>query len=432
MDYADATAFLDSLVNYERDVPRRYDTRAFDLENFAALLGRLGSPQDAFPIIHVVGTKGKGSVVAMLAAAVGAAGRRAGAFTSPHLRSVRERVAFAGEMVSKEDFGRLVGEVKAAMTGGEAANFRTYFETLLAAAFLYFRERGADVAILEAGLGGRLDATNVVSPAAVAVTSLGMDHTQILGDSLEKIAAEKAAVIKAGVPAVSAPQEEVAARVLRDAARGVGAPIAFVGEDIYFGLNGDGTFDYRGRRYELSAVKAAMAGAAQRTNAAVALAALECFDAVAVSADAARRGVEGARARARLEVVPGSPLVVLDTAHTAASARELAYFIRELPAAKKVLVWGMSAEKDAAAFAGELAAEVDCAIATAAANPRARAADELAEVTRGLFRGVDAATPAAAALERARAVAGEDGLVVVAGSFYLAGEILAILEGPVD
>jgi dihydrofolate synthase/folylpolyglutamate synthase len=431
MDYDDAITFLESLVNYERDVPRRYDTRVFDLENFAALLERLGSPQDAFPIIHVVGTKGKGSVVAMLAAAFAAGGRRAGTFTSPHLRSVRERVVFADGMISKEDFGRLVGDVKAAMTGAEAANYRTYFETLLAAALLHFRERRVDVAILEAGLGGRLDATNVVRPSVVAVTTLGLDHTQILGDSLEKIAAEKAAVIKPGVPAVSAPQEEVAARVLRDAARGVGAPLSFVGEDIYFALNGDGTFDYRGSRYELLGVRAAMFGKGQSANAAVALGALESFDVAAVPADAARRGVEAARARARLELVPGSPAVVLDSAHTAASARELASLIRELPADKKVLVWGMSAEKDAADFARELAPYVDCAIGTAAANPRARAADELAELTHGLFRGVDAATPAAA-LARARALAGKEGLVVVAGSFYLAGEILTILEGPLD
>jgi dihydrofolate synthase/folylpolyglutamate synthase len=432
MKYDDAKAFLDSLVNYERDVPRRYDTRAFDLENFAALLERLGSPQDAFPIVHVVGTKGKGSVVAMLAAAFAASGRRAGTFTSPHLRSVRERVTFADDMISKEDFGRLVGDVKAAMTGSEKANYRTYFETLLAAALLHFREREADVAVLEAGLGGRLDATNVVSPAAVAVATLGLDHTNILGNSVEKIAAEKAGVFKAGVPAVSAPQEEVAARVLRETAVRVGAALSFVGADIFFLTNGDRTFDYRGRRYELRNVKAAMPGEAQRNNAAVALAALETLSILDVPAEAARRGVETGRARARLEVTPGSPTVVLDSAHTPASARELASLIRELPADKKILVWGMSAEKDAADFARELAPHVDCAITTAAASPRARAAGELAEVTRGIFKKVEAANPPAAAFGRARALAGEKGLAVVAGSFYLAGEILSLLEGPLD
>ncbi len=432
MKYDDAKAFLESLVNYERDVPRRYDTRVFDLENLAALLERLGSPQDSFPIVHVVGTKGKGSVVAMLAAAFAAAGRRAGTFTSPHLRSVRERVVLAGDMISKEDFGRLVGDVKAAMTGEEKANYRTYFETLFAAALLHFREREADVAVLEAGLGGRLDATNVVSPAAVAVTTLGLDHTNILGDSVEKIAAEKAGVFKAGVPAVSAPQEGVAARVLSETAARVGAPLSFVGADIFFSANGDGTFDYRGRRYELRNVKAAMPGEAQRTNAAVALAALETFGAFDVSAEAARRGPETGRARARLEVIPGSPAVVLDSAHTPASARELASLSRDLRADKKVLVWGMSAEKDAAAFARELAPHVDCAIATAAASPRARAAAELADVTRNIFKEVEAVSPSGAALARARATAGANGLAVVAGSFYLAGEILAILEGPLD
>lgn len=432
MNYDDAQAFLNSLVNYERDMPRRYDTRVFDLENFAALLARLGTPQEAFPVVHVVGTKGKGSVVAMLAAAFAAAGRRAGTFTSPHLRSARERITVADEMISKEDFGRLVAEVKAAMTGAEAANYRTYFETLLAVALLCFRERRVDVAILEAGLGGRLDATNVVRPAVVAVTTLGLDHTQILGDSLKKIAAEKAGVFKAEVPAVSAPQEEAAAGVLREVARGVGAPVAFVGDEIYFSVNGDGTFDYRGRRLELSGIKAGMAGAAQRTNAAVALAALENFGPLNVPAEAARRGVEGGRARARLELFPGSPAVVLDVAHTAASARELAAVIDGVPADGKVLVWGMSAEKDAAAFARELAPRVGYAVATAAATPRAYDAAELADATRQTFRRVEAVTPAPAAFARGLAIAGEGGLVAVAGSFYLAGEILTLLEGPLD
>jgi dihydrofolate synthase/folylpolyglutamate synthase len=435
MNYADAQAFLDSLVNYERDVPRRYDTRVFDLENFAGLLARLGAPQEAFPVVHVVGTKGKGSAVAMMAGAFAAAGRNAGTFTSPHLRSVRERVAVGDEMISREDFGRLVGDVKEAMTGGEAVNFRTYFETLLAAALLYFRERRVDVAVIEAGLGGRLDATNVVTPAAVALTTLGLDHTDILGNTVEKIAAEKAGVFKAGVPVTSAPQEEGAARVVREIARGVGAPLSFVGEDVYFSANGDGTLDYRGPRYELSAVKVAMAGAAQRTNAAVALATLEALDgagAFDVGAEAARLGVERARARARAEILPGSPAVILDVAHTAASARELAGVIDNLPADKTVLVWGMSAEKDAAAFARELASRVDLAVATAAANPRAKSPLELNEATRGIFPAVEAVAPSAEAFARGRAAAGERGLVVVAGSFYLAGEILTLLEGPLD
>jgi dihydrofolate synthase/folylpolyglutamate synthase len=435
MNYADAQTFLASLVNYERDMPRRYDTRVFDLENFAGLLARLGSPQEAFPVVHVVGTKGKGSAVAIMAAAFAAAGYAAGTFTSPHLRSVRERVAVGDEMISREDFGRLVGDVKAAMTGGEAANFRTYFETLLATALLYFRERRVDVAIIEAGLGGRLDATNVVKPAAVALTTLDLDHTQILGDTVEKIAAEKAGVFKAGVPVASAPQEEAAAGVVRDVARGVGASISFVGEDVYFSPNGDGTFDYRGPRYELAAVKVAMAGAAQRVNAAVALAALETLDeagAVRVGAEAARLGAERGRARARAEIITGSPAVILDVAHTAASARELAGVMDGLPADKTVLVWGMSAEKDAAAFARELASRVDLAVATAAATPRAKSPRELLEETRGIFPAAEAVAPSAAAFARARAAAAERGLVAVAGSFYLAGEILTILEGPLD
>ncbi|MGD8717591.1 MAG: Mur ligase family protein [Candidatus Zixiibacteriota bacterium] len=432
MDYAEATAFLNSLINYERVAPRQYDTRAFDLEQFAALLGRLGSPHDAYPIIHVAGTKGKGSVVAMLAAAFGAAGFRAGTFTSPHLRSPRERVALGDEMITPEDFGRFVAAARAAMTGGEAANYRTYFETLLAAALLYFRERNADVAILEAGLGGRLDATNVVTPAVAVLTTVDLDHTDILGETLEKIAAEKAGVIKAAVPAVSTPQDPAAEEVIRRFAAKARAPLAFVGSDIYFHENSDGTFDYRGPRYNLVAVKPATPGHGARVNAAAALAALECFTPFDVPAESARRGVEAARPRGRVEFLAGSPPVLLDTSHTPASGRELANVAGATPGDVKVLVWGMSADKDAAAYIRELAGAVDVVIATAASLPRARPAEELATVARGSFGRVEAVTPPAAALARARELAGPAGLVVVAGSFYLAGEILTEIEGPLE
>lgn len=430
MDYAAAQTFLDSLVNYERAVPRRYDTRVFDLENFARLLGRLGLPENAFPIVHVAGTKGKGSVVAALAAAFAAAGRKAGTFTSPHLRSVRERVAVGDEIITPEDFGRFVGEARDAMTGGEAANFRTYFETLLAAALLYFREREVDVAVLEVGLGGRLDATNVVTPAVVAITSLGLDHTDILGATIEEVAAEKAGVIKAGVPTVSAPQPEAAARVLRGAAAYVKAPFSVVGDDVYFSTNGDGTFDYRGARYELAAVRPAMRGPGQRANAAVALAALERFAPFEVPEAAARRGAEEGRVRARAELIPGKRALLLDTAHNAESARELAAVVAAFEGEPKVLVWGMSAEKDAQAFAREAAPWADVAIATAASHPRALAAEELVAATGDIFKSIEASSSPAEALARGREAAGEGGLVVVAGSFYLAGEILTLLEGP--
>jgi len=430
MDYEQATAFLASLVNYEREMPRTYDTRAFDLENFARLLGRLGAPQEAYPIIHVAGTKGKGSVVAILAAAFAAAGRRAGAFTSPHLRSVRERLAVEEELITPAEFGDYVGRVREAMTGEESANYRTYFETLLAAALLFFGEREVDVAVLETGLGGRLDATNVVAPAVAAITSLGLDHTDILGTTLAEIAAEKAGILKAGVPAVSAPQEPEAAAVVAEAASRLGAPLAVVGADVYFTANGDGTFDYRGPRYDLASLAPTMPGPAQRLNAAVALAALERFAPFEVPAEAARQGVATGRARGRAELLPGRPALLLDTAHTAASARELAAVVKSLPHRQKVLLWGTSYEKDAAAVARELAPHVEEAVATAAALPRARAAAELAEIGREGFRTSVAVTPVAAALRRAEEAAGSEGLVVVAGSFYLAGEVLALREGP--
>jgi dihydrofolate synthase/folylpolyglutamate synthase len=264
------------------------------------------------------------------------------------------------------------------------------------------------------------------------LTTVDLDHTEILGETLERIAAEKAGVIKAGVPAVSTPQNPAAEEVIRRVAAEVRAPLAFVGSDIYFHENGDGTLDYRGRRYDLAAVKPATPGHGARVNAAAALAALECFTPFDVTAKSARRGVEAARPRGRVELLAGSPPVLLDTSHTPASGRELANVAAATPGDVKVLVWGMSADKDAAAYIHELAGAVDVVIATAASLPRARPAEELADVARGSFGRVEAVTAAPTALARARELAGPAGLVVVAGSFYLAGEILTEIEGPLE
>ena len=431
MRYDDARAYLATLTDYERTAPRRYDTTTFDLARFAGLLARLGTPQGAYPIVHVAGTKGKGSACAMLAAAFAAAGRRPGVFTSPHLRSPRERVAVGGEPISPAAFGRWVGEVRDTTSGAATPVFRTYFETVLAAALLHFREERVDVAVLETGLGGRLDATNVVVPAVAALTTVELDHVDVLGATLEAIATEKAGVMKRGVPAVTAPQDAAVLRVFRDAAARAGAPLAVAGEDYRFAARpGDGGFDFAGVRYELAAVRPAMRGPAQIINGAVALATLERFRPFDIPAAAARAGVETGVARARLELFAGAPAVLVDTAHTAASAAALAAVIRELGHDDAVLVWGMSADKDVDAFARALAPVTAVAIATAAATPRARAAAELAAAAT-VFRRQEVCPSTAAALARARALAGPSGLVVVAGSFYVAGEALVALEGTV-
>lgn len=431
MTYEEALAFLDSLCDYERAGPRRYDTTHFDLKKFAALLARLGSPETAFPIIHIAGTKGKGSAAAMVGGALTRAGRRVGLFTSPHLRSARERVVVAGEMISADDFGRLVGDVRRAMTAAPEPNFRTYFETVLAVALLYFRERGVEVAVLEAGLGGRLDATNVCRPAVTALTTVALDHTEILGESLAAIAREKAGIFKRGVPAVTAPQEKEALAVIRDRAEEVGAPLTVVGKDVRFQGYGDGSFDYEGEIYHFHGLTPAMRGSAQAVNGAVALATLERLGDLAPRAEAARAGVEEARLRGRLEFIPGAPAFLLDVAHNAAAAAELAAALKGFGHAPKVLVWGMSADKDARAFASAVGGGIEAVVVTAARHPRATPAEVLVAAARGLCWPVEVTPGVGEALERARALAGAGGLVVVAGSFYVVGEALAALEGEV-
>jgi dihydrofolate synthase/folylpolyglutamate synthase len=431
MDYAEALAFLNSLADYERAAPRRYDTTAFDLGRFRELLARLGDPQAAYPIVHVAGTKGKGSACAMLGGAFQAAGRKVGLFTSPHLRSVRERITLDDELIPPAAFGASVAAARAEMRTGGEPNYRTFFETLLAAALVYFRAEGAAVAVLETGLGGRLDATNVVAPAVTTITTIELDHTEILGETLAAVAREKAGIIKARVPAVTSPQPPEALAEIRAAAATAATSLTVVGKDVSFRPRSDGAFDYRGPRYDLAAVRPAMAAAAQQINGAAVLATLELFRPFEVPAAAARAGVERARLRARAELIPGAPTVLLDASHTAGSAAELAAVVRTLAYKPVILLWGMSAEKDMRAYAAALAPVVDAAVATAAATNRARAAHDLVAATWGEFKNLEAVADVAAAWDRARELAGPSGLVVAAGSFYLAGEVLTILEGPV-
>lgn len=426
--YIEALEFLDSLVNYEKGERfPKYDTRAYDLEKFAEVLRGLGDPHSSYPVIHIAGTKGKGSTAYMLSAVLRAAGYKVGMYTSPHLRSVRERIQVGGVLIPPQDFGDAVAIVKDAF-GEPEPKYRTYFETITAAAFLYFAWHSVDVAVVEVGLGGRLDATNVVDPAVSIITSLDLEHTHVLGDTLADIAREKAGIIKPGRPVVSAPQDRVAAEVLVERAAAVGAPLYVVGEDCAVEFDGR-EMTYFGEAGVKSGIILAMSATVQRTNAATALLALEQFTEFDVPEIAVRSGMTNAPAPARCQVLPGKPVTILDTACTAAAAEALLETIREIRRSRLVALCGFSLDKDVEGVAEAIGPEAYAVVGASADVPRAMPVGEVLGHFVGLCERLEPAVTPVDGLVSARRLAGRDGLVAVTGSFYLAGEILKQLEG---
>jgi dihydrofolate synthase / folylpolyglutamate synthase len=370
---------------------RRFGMRP-GLDSVRALLAAVGNPERGLAVVHVGGTNGKGSTAAFIEAALRASGRRTGLYTSPHLLRFTERIRIDGAEIARERVAALAERVLA--VGGE----HTFFDVVTAIALLAFRDAGVDVAVLEVGLGGRLDSTNVVErPLAAVVTSVARDHVEVLGESLEGIAREKAGIWKPGAPAIYACDDEAAAAVLAaEAARVGAAPIARFGRD----------FDDEGLP------PLGLGGAHQRRNAALARRALE---ALGVDAAALADAFPRVRWPGRLEQV--TPTVLVDAAHNEEGARALA---AALPPGPLTLVLGVVADKDARAILAPLLPRVTRVIATAPPSPRALSAEALA----ALVPGAEIAPDLAFALR----LAGGD-RVVVAGSIFLVGEARRLLLG---
>ena len=405
MSYPDSVEYLYALGNEVKSIK-------FGLEGIGRLLEALGNPHRSFRSVHVAGTNGKGSTCAMVEAALRTAGLRTGLYTSPHLVEPTERIKIAGHDVSREYFARAFDVVH------EAAErvldqHTTYFETVTAMGFWLFREAGVEIAVVETGLGGRLDATNVLTPELCVITPIDFDHEAYLGNSIESIAREKAGILKRGVPAVFAPQRPEAMAVLTERAAEVGATVWMTEMPHQVGLSPRGCdLDY-GR-----VIRCPLAGAHQATNAAVAVQALRVLG-------VAPEGIANARWPARLEKVHDRPEIVLDGAHNPAGARALERHIKMFYAKRVVwMVYGAMRDKSVEEITEILFPLARRVILTAPSSARAVRPEALAE-TAGHADMHVAATPAeavAAALE-----APPDAVVFITGSLYLAGEVRPLL-----
>lgn len=428
MNYNEAIDALYDFINYELKRQDRYSPEVMTLERPAALLAMLGNPQDRYPIIHVTGTKGKGSVGAMCAAVLNAAGYKVGLYSSPHLQDFRERFQINGELMAADKFAALVEDL---LPSFHTVDGITWFEVVTAVAFEHFAREKIDVAVVEVGLGGRLDATNVVTPEASVITSLSFDHTYLLGNTLAQIAFEKGGIIKPGVPVVSAPQEQEALDTLTAIANERHAPLTLIGRDWIYQAHppsktGQSVTVKHGGQQKTYTTN--LPGAYQAINLTVALAALSHIS-LPVSEEALQDGLRNVHWPGRFELVREN--IVLDAAHNRASANWLRKTLATLyPDRRVILVFGAKADKDIFGMLDELLPIADTLVITQAIDSRAESPSNIAEIARqtGYTGPIEIIPPVQDALNYANQL---DGFICVTGSLYIVGEARTVLGLPV-
>jgi dihydrofolate synthase/folylpolyglutamate synthase len=442
-----AAEWLLSRINYERSNVVPYGERQLKLDRMRQFVTALGSPDTAAPIIHIAGTKGKGSTAAMVAAMLTASGCRTGVFSSPHLERLEERFAINGIAATGEQFADLVDTVRPVVdefdrrADESGEDGLTFFDISTAMALVYFARQQCAAVVLEVGLGGRLDSTNVCLPAVSVITSISFDHTKQLGNSLASIAGEKAGIIKSGVPVVSgvtpAEPREVIAQVAREhGARLIERPRDF--DYVYHPSKKGDKFDYVvAGEVKLTDVALALTGEHQAANGAVALAVVDELirQGWQIPESARREGLATMRLAGRIELVPGEPLVVLDTAHNAASAAALATTLAARCEVPRTLVIACSRDKDFAAIATALVPHFERILITEyQSNPRVVPRDELAAAFRavadsGGTAAIELFATPTEAWNRALEVTPKQGMIAIAGSFFLAAELRPVVLG---
>jgi len=425
MTYSSAVAYLYRLQTHGIKL---------GLETMTALTARLGMPQNKYRTLHIAGTNGKGSTAAMAASMLQAAGYRVGLYTSPHLVDFRERIRVNGEMVAESQVAQLTEQLQTRCQPDLAP---TFFEYTTAMAFQHFADSEVDVAVLEVGLGGRFDATNVVTPMACAITTIALDHQAYLGNTRSAIAFEKAGIIKSGVPVVLGRLDDDAWRTIEQVARERQAPVFRIGEHFHTEGEEPQQFSYRGLGMHYDGLTCALAGRHQLDNAACALALLAAAapQGIVITPEAVRTGLHAVKWAGRLEVADRRPTILLDGAHNPAAATALADFLtradRSHPSRPMILVLGMMRDKDHRGFVEPLRSLVDEVVLTQADLPRSATAQELQSSLGDLLSHPHVVPSLSDAMALARQLATSDGLVCVTGSLMLVGECKAWLHGRV-
>jgi dihydrofolate synthase / folylpolyglutamate synthase len=432
VDYRDAITYIIDRSGYDKGfVANPFDAESVGLRRTEALLQMLDFPDTRYPTVHIAGSKGKGSTAAMIDSVLRAAGYRVGLYTTPHLHTFRERIQINGEPISEEMFARLTEEVipfngrlaQEHPEWGEA----TAFEASTALAFLAFARAPVDVAVIEVGLGGRLDATNVIKPLVSVISSISLDHTSILGDSLAEIATEKGGIIKSGRPVISAAQQDEAANTLQTIADERSSRLTLGGRD-WIGSGSTRDFTVEGPHGRIEGLRCGLAGQHQVQNAGLAVTALHelAHRGYSISEESIRAGIANVRWPGRFEVARENPTVIVDGAHNVDSSERLVEALaEEYPDHRVSLIVGIARDKDVEGMLRVLAPASSRVIATASRSPRATDPHSLVEMLKSIAPSVqsEAAGSVREALQRLLDDAGpERHVICVTGSLYAVGE----------
>ena len=439
--YQDAEDYLNSFTDYERmERGSTYPEDLFDLRRIEGLLERVGNPERDLSGIHIAGTKGKGSTALFAEAILRAHGLTTGLFTSPHLLVMEERIQVSGENLRPEEFLGWMNVLRPSLMALKDSTLPpTFFDILTTVGLLHFRSRGVDAAVLEVGLGGRLDSTNVFRPDACVLTRIGLDHTEKLGNTLDRIAAEKAGIIKGSCPVIACPQEAEARAVLERRCLATDSPLLWVDEEIRIAEEEGAAsklFSVQTPRREYPGLSLSVLGRHQRRNAAAAIAAAEIFlaqkKAIPLDPDLLRQAVAGTRLPCRIEVLSREPWVIVDGAHNPVSVEVLLHTVREEIDYRDLhVLFACSQDKDARGMLALLAPAARSWTFTRVDFPRIEAPETLQEILEELNPdAVSRVIPSPVeALEDTCRRSGSRDCILCCGSFYLAGEIFKQIPG---
>ncbi len=448
MDYEAALAYIESFIDYERSPDFSRQARLYNLDRISLLLELLDNPHDRLKVIHIAGSKGKGSTAALVASVLTHAGYKTGLFTSPHLITPRERCRIDGELISETDVAFYIEKLKPAIETVSASEFGrvSFFEIYTALAFSYFADKATDFAVIEVGLGGRLDATNVVTPVTTVITPIGLEHTTILGETYAEIAGEKAKIIKQECPLALAPQRPEAQAIFEKVAGERKAPIleakGFVGKNPCVSIpclvqDTDGVpvaqqFDVETDSERYSQLTMPLLGHHQFVNATTAIAAIECLKqkGYIIPKTSVYAGFKNVQWHGRIQRIMSSPIIILDGAHSPVSMEALCCTIRQSFRYTQVtFIVSLMKDKNLTAIGDIISQTADSVITTQVPNnPRVMPAEEIQYTWKGICKRVATCSTPEKAIRKALSDASPTDLICITGSLYLVGQALKIFK----
>jgi dihydrofolate synthase/folylpolyglutamate synthase len=433
--YDSAMSYIFKNTDYEKQQKLRYNVTTFDLNRMEALLKNLGNPHKKLKTVHIAGTKGKGSTATMLGKMIEANDYSVGLYTSPHVTTLHERIAVNSEMVTNKQMLSLVNRIHATIEKFKKKDDApTFFEIMTALAFMHFVDQEVDVAIIETGLGGRLDSTNVIDPTLVGITSISIDHQNLLGDTIDEIAKEKAGIIKKGIPVITVPQDPLAMKAIKKQALSVNAPLSVTGRDIDFSSRFESSREdgphtricltTENSRFEH--LRVPLPGAHQALNCGLALAMLDKLkeEGYEIDDEKAVSGLQGVSLKGRMEIISEDPHIIVDAAHNAASMKALIQAIgQHVPYDSMIMVFGCNSDKDVRGMLTQLQYGADKVIFTRSNSPKAVFPQDLADMyTEICGKMYQTAMTLREATKIAKSAVSREDLICITGSFYLVGQ----------